>query len=294
MNTEVYNKLSEEDKADYNRYCFPDDYSHLTIDSVILSDENKGKLNEFLNETKYKQKFMSYGLKPINRLLLYGASGTGKTFMTCCLASHLGYEMLAVDIAKSLSTGSAAVALEGVFNLGNKIGNAIIFLDECDAIARDRSDKSVPEDPNVRRANNALFQLLDRMNPACIFISATNLVNELDTAFVRRFNQSMQFHRPELKELESTIRKFMLDKFELEMDMQQDIKDIVLYHAKEYTGLSYDGIETWVERAEKLAIMRGEEVIKESEIYKYFMDALHVKACWDSDRGCYYLYKIAG
>lgn len=290
MDKELYDSLPEELQTSYNRYCLPDDLSNLTIDSVILSDENKRKIDEFLIETEYKQKFIKYGLKPINRIINYGASGTGKTFLTKCLAAHLGYELLAIDIANALSTGNAPVALEEIFTIGNRIGKAIIFLDECDAIARDRADKSVPEDPNVRRANNALFQLLDRMNPDCIFIAATNLYNELDPAFVRRFNVKMKFDRPPLDNLEDTIRKFMLPAFSLTMDMDENIKSIILWHARNYSQLSYDEIETWVERAEKKAIMRDEEFISEQEIYDYFMDSLRVNISYD-EQGKPYLYR---
>ena len=293
MNSELFESLSEDLQDIYMRYCLPDDLSGLTINSVILSEENRFKVEEFLVETEQKPKFMSYGLKPVNRIISYGASGTGKTFLAKCLAAHLGYELIAIDIANALSAGNAPLALSDIFKLGNKIGTAIIFLDECDAIARDRSDKSVPEDPNVRRANNALFQLLDRMNPNCIFISATNLYKELDTAFVRRFNVSLRFDRPPLKDIEGTVRKLMLPKFSLNTDMNTEIKDIILYHAENYTGLSYDGIRTWVERAEKKAIMRDEEVIKESEIYDYFMEAMGVQLKLDTD-GKYYLFRNGG
>ena len=291
MNKELYDSLPEELQTTYNRDCLPDDLSGLTINSVILSDENKKKVDDFLVETKFKSKFIHYGLKPVNRMINYGASGTGKTFLTKCLAAHFNYELLAIDIANALSTGNAATALEDIFDLGNHIGHAIIFLDECDAIARDRSDKSVPEDPNVRRANNALFQLLDRMNPECIFVSATNLYTELDPAFVRRFNVKLKFEIPPLDDLEETIRKFMLPAFTLENDLQQDIKDIILYHAKEYTALSYYEIQTWVERAEKTAIINDSEVIKESDIYSYFMDSLRVRVGTDEKTGKLYLYK---
>lgn len=292
MNQELFSRLSEDMQTTYVRYCMPDKLDGLTMDSVVLSDENRSKINEFLTETQYKQKFMEYGLDPINRLLLFGASGTGKTFMTKCLANHLKYELLSIDIANALSTGVAATALSDVFDLANYIGTSIIFLDECDAIARDRADKSVPEDPNVRRANNTLFQLLDRMNPDCIFISATNLYTELDPAFKRRFNVRMQFDRPDLDDLEVTIRKFMHPKFKFIENMESDIKDIILWHARDYTGLSFDEIETWVERAEKLAIIRGEEVILETEIYKYFMESLRVTVCWDDKKEKHYLHKI--
>lgn len=292
MNKEIYDSLPDNLQDIYNRYCLPDDLSGLTIDSVILSEDNRKQVNDFITETNFKDKFVSYGLKPINRVLNYGASGTGKTFLTKCLAAHFGYELLSIDIANALSTGVAAKALEDVFQLGNHIGKAIIFLDECDAIARDRSDKSVPEDPNVRRANNALFQLLDRMNPQCIFMSATNLYTELDPAFVRRFNLKLKFDRPPLDNLQDTIKRFMLPAFSLEEDMDEEIKDIILWHARNYTGLSYDEIETWVERAEKIAIMQDSEIIKESLIYGFFMDSLRIKIGRDKDDKPY-LYQVS-
>ena len=291
MNQELFESLPEKLQTSYLKYCLPDKLDGLTIDSVILSDENKKKVNDFLTETKYKQKFISYGLEPINRMLNYGASGTGKTFLTKCLAAHFGYELLAIDIANALSTGVAATALEDVFELGNHIGKAIIFLDECDAIARDRSDKSVPEDPNVRRANNALFQLLDRMNPDCIFISATNLYKELDPAFVRRFNLKLQFDRPPLENLDETIRKFMHPSFTIIADMDEQIRDIIMWNARNYTGLSYDEIQTWVERAEKASIINDSEEILESEIYNYFMESMRIKISYD-DSGRPYLYQL--
>lgn len=290
MNKELFDSLPEKLQDSYTRYCLPDKLDGLTLDSVILSDENRRKINEFQRETEYKAKFLHYGLEPVNRILNFGASGTGKTFLTKCMAAHFGMELLAIDIANALSTGVAAKALEDVFELGNYIGKAIIFLDECDAIARDRSDKSVPEDPNVRRANNALFQLLDRMNPECIFISATNLYTELDPAFVRRFNLKLQFDRPPLDDLDKTIRKFMIKGFTLKTDMDPSLKETILWHARNYTGLSYDEIETWVERAEKNAIINDSEEISETDIYNFFLDSLRMSVSYDGD-GKPYLYK---
>lgn len=290
MNKELFDSLPDELQDIYSRYCLPDKLDGLSLNSVILSEDNRRKIDDFVRETEFKSKFISYGLEPINRILNYGASGTGKTFLTKCMAAEFGYELLAIDIANALSTGVAAKALEDVFTLGNHIGKAIIFLDECDAIARNREDKSVPEDPNVRRANNALFQLLDRMNPECIFISATNLYTELDPAFVRRFNLKLRFDRPSLTDLEGTIRKFMIKDFTLIQDMDADVKEIILWHARNYTGLSYDEIETWVERAEKNAIVQDKEEISETDIYNYFLDSLGMNLSHDSE-GKPYLYK---
>lgn len=288
MNDTLFSTLDEKMQNTYLRYCLTDDLEGLTMDSVILSDENRQKINEFLIETEYKEKFIKYGLKPVNRIICYGASGTGKTFMTKCLAANFGYELLAIDIANAITTGVAATALEDVFELGNHIGHAIIFLDECDAIARNRANDRLQEDANVRRANNALFQQLDRMNPECVFVSATNLYKELDPAYVRRFNVKMRFDIPPLDNLEETINKFKHPDFTIKEDFDKDIKNILLYHAEGYTALSYYEIETWVQRAEKIAIINDSTEIKESDIFKFFMESMRVKVNTDK-KGKLYL-----
>lgn len=290
MNDNTYNRLSEGMQEIYVKYCLPDDLSGLTMDSVILSPKNKKKVDEFLIETQYKKKFMSYGLKPVNRLIASGASGTGKTFLAKCIAASFGYELLAIDIANALSTGVAATAIKDIFSLGNEIGNAIIFLDECDAIARSREDKSVPEDPNVRRANNAIFQQLDRMNPDCIFYAATNMLKELDTAFVSRFNVRMEFDRPPLDNIREALNKFLLSAFTIKEDMDPKLEEVILWHARNYIGLSYRNMQTWVERAEKNAIIKGREYIFISEIFKYFMEEMRVEVGFKGDKP--YLYQV--
>ena len=108
-------KYTDKQLDTINKYCMNDDLKGLTIDRVILSDFNKKLLDEFLIEINNRDKFMKYGYEPVNRLLLYGASGTGKTFLTKCLAAELGYSLFAIDIANALSTGKAAEAISEIF-----------------------------------------------------------------------------------------------------------------------------------------------------------------------------------
>ena len=234
--------------------------------------------------------FIKYDLQPINRLLFYGDSGTGKTYLTKCMAAELEYTLLAIDIANALSTGNAPIAIEQVFKLANDIGRCIIFLDECDAIARDRTSNKLNEDANVRRANNALFQQLDRMNPECIFISATNLYDELDKAFVRRFNMKFKFEKPRIADVSSTIRKFLHKDFSIMEDADDNIKQILNDYGRKYLSLSYDAIRVWVERSMKSAIVEGRDYISEADIYGYLMEAMRIKVGRDRE-GKPYLYQ---
>ena len=77
-------KLPDDLKDVYNRLIMPVD-TNITLDSVILSDENKQKIKDFLRELAYRDKLYEYGLEPMNRILMYGASGCGKTYLSKAL-----------------------------------------------------------------------------------------------------------------------------------------------------------------------------------------------------------------
>ena len=77
-------KLPDDFKDVYNRLIMPVD-TNITLDSVILSDENKQKIKDFLRELAYRDKLYEYGLEPMNRILMYGASGSGKTYLSKAL-----------------------------------------------------------------------------------------------------------------------------------------------------------------------------------------------------------------
>lgn len=274
----------------YHKLCMPVN-NNIKLESVILSPDNKAKIDEFIVETENKEKFIEYGLNPINRIILYGASGTGKTFLTKALSKYFDYTMLYIDIAGALSAGVASENLVDIFNLGNHIGKAVIFLDECDSICWARDDKENDDGASIRRANNTLFQLLDQMNPECIFVAATNLFNNLDPAFVRRFNVKMRFNKPEIDNIDDSIKHFILPKFRLENDMEQKIKEIIKWQGKTYTALSYYEIQDWVERAEKKALISGTDIIKESDIYDNFMYSMRMKLGRKEVTGEPYLYQ---
>lgn len=288
MGDNIIDKLPDKLKENYLKYIMPVD-TNILLSSVILSQDNKRQIDEFIVETKYKEKFIKHGLKPINRLLFYGASGTGKTYLSKALANHFGYTMLYVDIATSINAGTAADAINATFELANFIGKAVIMFDECDAVCWARDDSSNRDDASIRRATNAIFQNLDQMNPECVFISATNLYDNLDTAFKNRFNMWLKFDRPLIENLDEDFNKILLEGFTIEKDFSQEIKESLWFHARNFNQLSYRIMTDWVERAEKSAIMEDSMQVKESIIYGHLMDAMRMKIGTDKN-GKFYLY----
>ena len=243
----------------------------IKIESVILSEENKEKIAEFIRETAARDKLLSYGLQPMNRLLFYGASGCGKTFLAKALSNHLNYRMLYVDIAKSLSDGSVAKNISDIFELGNELGNCLIFLDECDSIAWNR-DSNSPDSGTIRRATNSLFQHLDQMNKTNIFVSATNMLHRLDPAFERRFNLKLEFRRPSMSIVE-VVKKFLYEDFILIDDANETVKKVV----NSRNRLSFYELEDIVLRNMKKAVLNDTVQVKTSDIYTDIAIAQRIK-----------------
>lgn len=268
-------KLPEEYKEIAQNLLMPVD-TNITIDKVILTDENKEKIRLFLKETEYRDKLIGYGLEPMNRILMYGASGTGKTYLSKALSNHLGYTMLYVDIAKSLTDGNVAKNISDVFKLGDYLGNCIIFFDECDSIAWNRDSTNNSDSGTIRRATNSIFQYLDQMNHTNIFISCTNMLHRLDAAFERRFNLKMEFRRPSL-DIDDCIKHFLFTRFVLQDDVDETTREIVKRRAKQNVKLSYYEIEELIKRAMKRAVLNDTTIVKTSEVYADLASAMSLK-----------------
>lgn len=267
-------ELPEEYKEIWDNLLMPVD-TNISLESVILTDENKEKIKLFIRETEYRDELLEYGLEPMNRLLFYGASGTGKTFLSKALSNHLGYTMLYVDIAKSLTDGNVAKNISDVFKLGNYLGHCIIFFDECDSIAWNR-DSNNADSGTIRRATNSIFQYLDQMNHTNIFISCTNMLHRLDAAFERRFNLKLEFRRPSL-DIDECITHFLYPKFILQDDVADTMREIVKKRTKQNVKLSYYELEELIKRAMKRSILNDTNIVKTSDIYNDLASAMRVK-----------------
>jgi hypothetical protein len=135
------------------------------------------------------------GRKKGYRCLFYGPSGTGKTFMTCLLGKESGKEVYRVDLSLIISKyiGETEKNLELVFARAEH-KDWILFFDEADALFGKRTNI---RDAHDKYANQEVSYLLQRIEQYDgLVILATNMKNNIDDAFRRRFEVELQFAMP--------------------------------------------------------------------------------------------------
>ena len=164
-------------------------------------------LSEALSEAAYqkiREGLIAQSLKPGFTLLLFGGPGTGKTASVKQMARATGRAILMVDIAKIQSkwVGESEKNLSKVFeeyrNSKKAFANdPILLFNEADAILGKRFSVKSSVDKSYNAMQNILLQELEDFEG--IFMATTNLADQLDAAFDRRFVYKISFHAPELE-----------------------------------------------------------------------------------------------
>lgn len=134
-------------------------------------------------------------LRPGFKALFHGPPGTGKTLTAGLIGKRTGLPVYRVDLSRVVSKyiGETEKNLEQLFRLAEN-RNWIIFFDEADALFNKRTDV---EDAHDRHANQETAYLLQRLeNYPNLVIMATNMQENIDSAFVRRFNSGIFFSMP--------------------------------------------------------------------------------------------------
>lgn len=268
--------LLNEDELFTLRQSLMDVDTNINMSDVILSNENTEKFQQFIREQKNKEKLIEAGLMPMNRILMFGATGTGKTYSTKALSNLLGYTMLYVDIAKALESNDVAKNVAVIFTVANHLKECLIMLDECDAVAWNRDlTTGGEEQTKARRATNSIFQQLDQMDSSNVFIAATNLAHKLDPAFKRRFDMQMFFQKPNMDIDDALLHFLHKDKFKYIDDVETNIRDIAKRRANsKISTLSYDELQIIVEIAMKEAVLDGTYEVRSSRLYNELSNRL--------------------
>lgn len=178
------------------------------LSGLILSEQQQKSLFRVVREVKKQTVLQEHYLEPRRKLLLYGASGTGKTSTAVALAGDLKLPLYAVRFDSLLTKymGEAANKLRQIFDFMNESRGVYLF-DEFDSIGTTRlASNDVGE---VRRVLNTFLQLLDQDKSQGMIIAATNLPETLDIALYRRFDDVIEYHLPTINQIKPLIENVL-------------------------------------------------------------------------------------
>lgn len=163
--------------------------------NIVLDDKLEEVENDIVESRKHLAKFIELGIEPMNKIILYGAPGVGKTVFAEHLAYVLRKPLLTIDLSATISSflGKTGRNIKEIFEYSRQ-NNAILLLDEFDAIAKKRDDAS--ELGELKRIVNVLLKELEEWPSDNIIIAATNHPDMLDKAIWRRFDTKIEVQLP--------------------------------------------------------------------------------------------------
>ena len=179
------------------------DKQDVHLKDIVLSVENEQNIHTLLKEYKYADELSKYNLPVNNKILLYGSSGCGKTTTAKAIANELGKTLVILNLSNVVCSriGETAQNVKQVFDKAAR-EKAVLFLDEFDQIGKEREtdDKDVGE---LRRLVNSIIQLIDYYPKNALLICATNHVELIDKALLRRFQLRVNFEMPNQQVLDN-------------------------------------------------------------------------------------------
>ena len=184
--------------------------------------ELKQRLREDVQEPLEQPEFyerQSAGIE--NGVLLYGPPGTGKSFLASCFAGELGYRYAEVHASDIVSkwVGEASKNVRQLFDEARACAPCVLFVDELDALATDRSSGTQKTNSERQLVNELLQQMQRIQGTEVLVMAATNKPSDLDEAITRsqRFNQQFEVGPPD-PEARKSILGVQLDEDDREVD----------------------------------------------------------------------------
>ena len=192
--------------------------------SLVLSQELKEKLDRVIKEYLKKETLSKYGLANRRKLLLYGASGTGKTMTASALAKEFNLPFFVVRTEKVVTKfmGETGQKLGRIFDFISEVP-AVYLFDEFDAIGSQRGmDNEVGEQ---RRILNTFLQLLERDDSDSFIIAATNSIESIDKAMFRRFDDVIEYRLPDREQRLALLREYLYTAKDLDFSSAEPLFD---------------------------------------------------------------------
>jgi cell division protease FtsH len=237
----------------------------VTFKDVAGADEAKEEMQEVVEFLKNPQKFIKIGAKIPRGVLLFGAPGTGKTLMARAVAGEAGVPFFSISGSDfvEMFVGVGASRVRDLFEQAKKNAPCIVFIDEIDAVGRQRGAGLGGGHDEREQTLNQLLVEMDGFSPNefIIVMAATNRPDILDPALLRpgRFDRHILIDRPDVKGREAILKVHAQNK-PLDADVKLDIL------AKRTPGFTGADLANMVNEAALLTARRGKSQIGMEEM----------------------------
>ncbi len=209
------------------------DKEPVNLDDVFLSEENRSQLQQLIKEQLFVKDLQAFGLPVNNKVLLYGSSGCGKTTTAKAIAHAIQRPLIVLNLSNIINAriGETSQNIKQVFDRAIR-DKAVLFLDEFDQIgkARGEDENDVGE---MRRLVNTMIQLIDYLPEEVMLLCATNHLDIIDFALIRRFQLKISFEMPAKDVLDKYYDK-LLARFPEEFRNIERRYQISFAEAKDY------------------------------------------------------------
>ena len=236
-----------------------------TFNDVAGIDEEKKELEEIVDFLKNGEKYMKLGAKIPKGVLLVGPPGTGKTLMAKAVAGEASVPFFSISGSDfvEMFVGVGASRVRDLFEQAKKHHPCIIFIDEIDAVGRQRGAGLGGGHDEREQTLNQLLVEMDGfdVNTNIIVIAATNRPDILDNALLRpgRFDRQIYINAPDVKGREQILEVHAKNK---KLDKDVDLKVL----AKRTPGFTGADLQNLLNESALLAARKGEQKITMNDI----------------------------
>jgi len=238
---------------------------NTTFEDVAGCDEAKEELVEVVDFLKHPKKYIGLGAKIPRGVLLVGAPGTGKTLLARAVAGEAKVPFFSISGSEfvEMFVGVGASRVRDLFNRAKRNAPCIIFIDEIDAVGRQRGGAGFGGGHDEREQTlNQILTEMDGFDPKTnvIVIAATNRPDVLDAALLRpgRFDRRVFIDKPDLE-----ARKKILEVHARNKKMSKTtLEDI----AKQTVGFTGADLENVMNEAAIFAARRGQKSVHQQDL----------------------------
>jgi AAA+ superfamily predicted ATPase len=224
--------------------------SEYSFDNLVCDQVIKDKLHYFLQEHQSLRLLAMYDLPVSNKVILHGPSGCGKTLASYVIAGELKKPMVVVNLGAIVSSklGETSKNLAKIFRRA-AMEDCIIFIDEFDSLGKVRDYSQ--DHGEMKRVVNTILQLFDYLPQSSIVIAATNQIDMIDDALLRRFELNLKFDRPGVKQIQDLVA-LTLKNGKFKFDDTKSATAIM----KNAVGLSYYSVQKTLVTAIKQSLFK--------------------------------------